>query len=486
MSTFSGIEIVRKSLYANQKAIDVTGHNIANANTKGYSRQVVRFEPVSDNSKSLFTGTRTSNIGRGVVLAEVKQVRFDYYDSMYRKETGIQSELSSKSSAFIYINSLVRNGRDDSIPNMLTDLFNSMENLASNAQNMTLREEVKQNAILFTENLNITADSLIQYKNELNEDIKTYAYEINDKSSKIVELNKMIFEFEATGKTANELRDERNLIVDELSELINITVNEKDNGEYQVMTGGYCFVDHYTVHEIEVRDNLVSPTTDGFYNQLYWKDTGTKLSLTSGTVKGMLDIRDGNSQENMGIDYILTQLDNFAGSVVEQINNINRAGYTMPYASNVSSIGVDFFESSNVKASNIRLSDALIESAANIAASDQEITDDTDIANNRNLMNFVALRDSTDIVYEGNDIGNLEDYIESVFSKVTIATGYAKSRASSQEEIISYISNQKDSVSGVSITEETINLTAYQKAYEAAANLMKVIEEMMDTLISMV
>ncbi|MFA5340372.1 MAG: flagellar hook-associated protein FlgK [Clostridia bacterium] len=486
MSTFSGIEIVRKSLYANQKAIDITGHNIANANTKGYTRQQVVFESIADNSKTLFAGTSVNNIGRGVEIAQIKQVRYDYYDSMYRKEAGIQNELSAKSSGYIYINSLMRNGRDDSIGNMLTDLFDSMENLASNADNMIIREEVKQNAILFTENMNMTADALIQYKNELNGDIKEIASNINDMAYRLVELNKLIFEFEATGKTANELRDERNLIVDDLSQYMNITVNEKDNGEFQVMTGGYSLVDHYTVQEIEVKNNLPSDVVEGTYNQLYWKNAGSKVILTGGQLKGMLDLRDGSTQENMGIDYVIKQLDNLAGSIVEQFNNINRAGYTLPYSDHLSVNEVDFFDSLSVKATNIRISDALKDDVSNIAASDISLNDNIGLSNNRNLMNYLELRESSSLMYGTVSIGNLEDYIESAFSKITITTGYAQARASSQNEILDYISGQRDSVSGVSITEETINLTAYQKSYEATANLMKVIDEMLDTLMNIV
>lgn len=486
MSTFSGIEIVRKSLYANQKAIDVTGHNIANANTKGYTRQMVVFEAVSDNSKGLFTSSNTMNIGRGVVLSEIKQVRYEYYDSMYRKEVGIQAELSAKSSSYIYINSLLRNGKEDSINNMLTDLFNSVENLSFNAENMTIREEVKQNAILFAENLNSTAEALIQYKGELNDEIKILASNVNDKAAKLVELNKLIFKFESTGNIAHELRDERNILVDELSEFINVTINEKPNGEYQLMTGGYCLVDHYALHEIEIRNDSTGSVCEGSYNQLYWKDTGTKILLSGGRIKGMLDIRDGNTHENMGIDYIISQLDNLVGALVEGFNDINKAGYTIPYGSNLSVDGVDFFDSSCLKASNIMISAALRENASNIAASDQSLNDNTGISNNRNLLEFLNLRESLGIVHEGITIGNLEDYIESLFSKITITTGYTKARASSQNMIVEYISNEKDSISGVSLTEETINLTAYQKSYEAAANLMKVISEMLDTLMNMV
>lgn len=486
MSTFSGIEIVRKSLYVSQKAIDITGHNIANANTEGYTRQQIILEAVGDNSRTLFSGSSATNIGRGVKLAQIKQVRDSYYDSMYRKEMGVQAELSTESSGYIYINSLMRNGRDDSISNMLTDLFDSVENLAANTENMTIREEVKQNAILLSENLNITADALMQYKNELNDDIATLSDEINDKAYQLAGLNQLICEFEVTGATANELRDQRNLIVDDLSSLMNVTVNERDNGEFQVISGGYCLVDHYTVHEIEVRNNLESDAVDGTYNQLYWKDTGTKILLTGGQLKGMQDIRDGNSQDNMGIDYVISQLDELAGSIVEQFNSINREGYTLPYSDNLSVNGVDFFDSENLKASNIRISDALNENASNIAASDVSLNDTTGTSNNRNLMKLVALRENTDIMHGETSIGNLEDYIESVFSKVTITTGYAKARASSQDEIADYISTQRDSVSGVSLTEETINLTTYQKSYEAAANVMQVIDEMLDTLINMI
>ncbi len=486
MSTFSGIELVRKSLFAHQKAIDVTGHNIANANTKGFSRQVVVFEAVADNSKGLFVDARANNIGRGVLASEVKQVRFDYYDQMYRKESAIQSELSLKTNSYIYINSILRNGKEDSLDNMLTDLFNSMETLLADVTNMTMREEVKQNAILFTENLNITTKALTSYKDEINQDLVAAAKDINHTAHKIAELNQLIFEFEASGKKANELRDERNLMVDQLSQYMDLTTVEKDSGEYQVLAGGYSLVDHYTVHEIDIRNNLASDATGGTYSQLYWKDTGTKIVLTSGTLKAMTDIRDGNSQDHMGLEYIIDKLNKLAGSVVEAFNTINQQGYTMPYGGEASRTNINFFDPNFTKGIDIRLSKELMESGANIATSDTEILGNLSIANNMNLMNFIELRESSSLVFEGEDIGNLEEYIESIISQVTITTGYAKAREMGQREIMDYVIDQRDSVMGVSLTEETINLEMFQKGYEAAANLMRVLSEMLETLINMV
>lgn len=484
MSNFYGLEIASKSLYASQKAIETTAHNIANVNTEGYSRQVVEFEAVVNNSGLIYDNKNARNLGSGVIIQNIEQIRNEYFDKQYRKEISLSSELTTKNQAYSYIEEIMKSNSNSNITNDITSLFNSMEKLSADSENMILREQVRQDAILLTDNLNNTATHLYEFQSQLNDNISVLTGQINEMAQEVASLNELIFKYELSGNKANDLRDQRNLLVDQISEKIGVTTSEGSDGTFKVLVNGFSLVDHKTVSEITLKEDITNPVTNEKYSSLYWGSTNTKVNLVSGEMKALVEMRDGNSVDQMGVNYILGKLDTLAGSIVTEFNAINSAGYTLPYGSNASVTGINFFDPSNVRASNISLSYEMKESAANIAASGQLISGYDNWGNNENLQLFLNLRDSDSIVYGGEAVGDFEGYIENAYTQLSFATGFAASRKSSQDSIVSYVTNQKDSVSGVNLDEEMLNLSKYQKSYQAAAKLLNAIDEMIQTLLN--
>ena len=484
MSNFFGLTIARNSLYASQKAMEVTSHNIANVNTEGYSRQVVNFEADISNSGLIYDKKNASNLGSGVIIQNVEQIRYEYYDRVYRREAAISSELTAKSEAYTYIEEIMNSNGSSSISSMVTNLYNSMEELSLDSDNLILREQVKQNTILLTGNLNSTTQSLYNFQRELNENIASITGDVNKTADEIATLNEMIFSYELHGNMANDLRDQRNLLVDQLSQQIGAKATEDAAGNYRVSVGGFAIVDHVSVSHITLQSDMTNPVTGEEYSTLYWGSTNTKVTLTNGEIKAKLDIRDGTSADSSGINYLTNRLDNLAGSLVTEFNLINNAGYTRPYGANASQTGIDFFDPANVNALNISISDALTQDASNIAASSEMISGTSNWSNNENLQGFLDLREVDSITYGSENIGDFESYIENTYTQLAFATGFATTREASQDSVVSHLINQRDSISGVNLDEEMLNLSKYQKSYQAAAKLINVIDEMMQTLLS--
>ena len=289
-----------------------------------------------------------------------------------------------------------------------------MDSLSQNAESPLLREQVKQYAMALTDNLNTTAARLYEYQEEQDNNISVIVNEINTIGSQIASLNESIFKFELSGSKANDLRDERNQLVDELSSLADVTTNEAKTGEFTVKINGMTLVSHTQANNIVLKNETVNSVTGSVYSTPYWEGSNVKLTVSSGSLKAALDVRDGNSAGTPGINYYISMMDNLAGSLVQEFNSVNKAGYTLPYGSNVSGTGVDFFNPANVNAYNISLSDEMLEDSANIAASSASVSGYDNWSNSENLSDFLSLWDSDSVTYNGVSIGNFSGYMKSI------------------------------------------------------------------------
>ncbi len=479
MSIFNSLNVARSGLFASQKKIEVTGHNIANANTPGYSRQ--RLEVASMPSISY----QGASPGGGVTINDLVQIRNTYLDTQYRNENSLANELQFKAEGFEFIEGVLAEPSEFGINAALSDVFNSLEQLSYNAEDSTLREIVVQNSIKLTDTIKSVASGLLDYQTQLDESIFLVVDEINMISEKIQGLNQTIRSYENRGHQANDLRDQRNLLVDELSTLVPVNAKEDENGRFSVKIAGIYLVDHFNLNSIEVKTDYtdLNEFTNQPTNKIYWANTSNEVNVNGGELKGMLDMRDGQSASNQGVAYYMKQLDILAESLVKEFNAINSQGFTLPI-NGVSSTGINFFNPEGVTARTISISNELEESGYNIAASNTVLEGQLNWGNNLNSLKFNELRDKGDLTLNGKHIGNLEDYLKSTVSDLAITTNYYASRNSSQQALVNHVENQKLMISEVSIDEEMMNLIQYQHSYSAAAKLVNVVDEMILTLIN--
>ncbi len=304
-STFFGLTIGTSGLFAAKTGLNTTAHNVSNIETEGYTRQVVSQSADS----ALSTHNSYGMLGTGVQVNSIEQKRSQYYDEKYRS-TSAENGLYGERFYFMkevesYLNEIELEGFTTSFDNM----YNSLQELSKDASSMTVRTQVTNFAQSLCEYFNSLYTNLQSIQDECNYEIKNQVQKINSIADQIATLNKQINTVEVGGENANDLRDQRNLLVDQLSEIINVDVTERKLGTegltaFVVKIDGNTLVDTYEVNTLTCKprdDKRNLCDLDGLYD-IYWHNNDM-LHPSSGTMAGSLkalfEVRDGNNLEDL-------------------------------------------------------------------------------------------------------------------------------------------------------------------------------------------
>ncbi len=316
-STFLGLNIGYSGLNAANAALNTTGNNISNKETKGYSRQTVTQQA----SDALRIFTTYGCIGAGVDTIAIERQRNEFYDTKYWNNSTVLGEYDKKQYYMEEIENYFMDEKDK-LPGFTT-IFNKMYDALQNVKNNSGDKNTKAAFISAAKSLasyfNTASGNLQKVQADANSEIKTLTTSINALASQIATLNKQINTIELTGVMANELRDQRTLIVDQLSKIVDVKVTEdpiKDSNNPERVTGanrylvtigsGQTLVDMYDYNELECvarKDNekINQSDIDGLYD-IVWKKTGTDFGMYNaslgGSLRGLIDIRDGNNNAN--------------------------------------------------------------------------------------------------------------------------------------------------------------------------------------------
>ncbi len=316
-STFFGLNIAKSGLNAFQASINTTANNISNVQTKGYSKQVTNLSE----SYALRTFQRYGSVSTGVSTDSVTRLRDQYYNTKYWENQSSYGFYNQKS---YYMKQIEEYFKDDDKTNpgfstVFSKMFNSMNRVQSSAGDTSVRNEFISNASELCTYFNFTSNRLSELQSSCNDEVKSTVDTINNISQKIALLNKQINLIE-TGQgqpMANELRDQRELLVDQLSEIIAVDCEETkvknsnypdmDTGAtyYTIKVNGKLLVDNYEYNELMVksRENRHNQSdVDGLYD-IQWASTGMKFDVWGtnqrGSLRGLFEIRDGNDEQNL-------------------------------------------------------------------------------------------------------------------------------------------------------------------------------------------
>ncbi len=313
-SSFFGLHVAATGLNAAQASINTTANNISNVNTDGYSRQEVG--RVAAAAQRCFTSY--GSIGTGVQVTKVTQVRDLYYDEKYWNNN---SKLGMHEKKLYYMNQIENYYTDDTkmsgFTTLYTKMFNALDSVKKNAGDASVRNQFISGAQELMDYFNSTAISMQDLQSSINDEIKTSVDSINSVSQKIALLNKQINIIEMEGGMANELRDERARLVDEVSKLIPIEASEVEvtNSNYEdqktgatrfeLRFNGNLLVDNYEYNTLSVvsRDKKANQSDiQGLYD-VKWDFSGAIVDFNSvaldGEMRAMFDVRDGNDAENL-------------------------------------------------------------------------------------------------------------------------------------------------------------------------------------------
>ena len=311
------MEIARRALFTQQQSLDITAHNIANADTKGYSRQVgIHSATYPGLSYSLNRPTYAGLMGTGVEIQEIRRMRDSFIDSDFRDENQISGEWETKSELLQNIEYIFNEPSDTGIRTVLDEFWNSFQELSKTPESTAARSLVYQRGISLSETINHTYSQLNKLQTQVNESIEIKVRGINSLSSQIADLNDLIHKVEAAGDNANDLRDKRDLLADELSKIVRIHVNEDNRGMYTVSVSGAALVIGTESSPLEFDVNDIS-------DNIMFKDMGYELIPNGGELKGLFNARD------IIIPQYLNKLEQMAGRLIVEVNAIHKNGYSL-------------------------------------------------------------------------------------------------------------------------------------------------------------
>lgn len=345
MSSIASLGRVTSGLKAAQTGLQVTGHNIANVNTKGYTRQ----QALQHDSGYMTVGQnggRLQQVGMGVSVTEIRQIRDEFADKRFRTENSVLNFYMAKQSATSEIESILDEPYGASISGMLEDFWKQAQKLSTNPSGVEERLAFIQTADVLMKRANQIMGGLGDYQQHVNTQVKDAIKEINDMLYSVRDLNDKIAKAEVNGDRANDLRDQRNLLLDELSSYIDIDYSEDKDGRVNVKTEGRNLIDGPFVVELQAK---VLPNGSGFVVPV-WSDTGKEVynlnSVVSsstgddtGYLKGLLIARgpmaaDSNtswdnialnnkeSVDKLGNSFVIPKLQKQLSELVGEIANV--------------------------------------------------------------------------------------------------------------------------------------------------------------------
>jgi flagellar hook-associated protein 1 FlgK len=542
--SFFGFNIALSGLYTAQKNLDIVGHNITNASTPGYSRQ----QAVQNAARPISVMDGTGMVGTGSEIKSVERVRDEYLDFKFWSENIANGEWSKKAELLSEIEDTFNEPSNSGFVTIMNDFFNAYQELAKDPSSPSVRALVGEKGFTLSNYFNNTATHFEKLQEDINDMVRINVDQINSFASQIQQLNKQIYNFEIQGQSANDLRDSRTLLVDQLSKLINIQATEVSYGKlpngtddihFQITVGGKTLVDHFDMSKLKVeqrQNKLNIEDTENLYD-VKWED-GNTLNLTGGELKGLLDVRDGKdgavgtdnktqSPIYKGVPYYQMKLNEFVrtfamafnegymmddnGNLTDSLGHANGFGYDADIAGpGTSPTGIRFFtmfgEGNKAISSGGfiqgvatpivegTVNNELVQRYQNITAKNFTVSSDI-----RDNIDNIA---TSDVAGENGNINVLnrimgirsnqglfyegapEDFMKSLVASLGIDSQQATRFRDSQETIIAQVDNRRMSVSGVELNEEMTNMVKFQQAYNAAARMITTMAEVYDTLIN--
>ena len=532
MEALRSLEIGIRAVRTQRQALHVIGHNIANVNTPGFSRQ----------RAVLATTLPQGFMGTGVKVESVQRLRDEVVDFYIREENPTLNRWKAKLEVLQGMEILFNEPSDSSIGKILGDFWNSWSDLANNPESGAARANVREQGEALCEAFRSLYQNLKDLQIKIDEEIKTEVEHLNSIIQQIADLNQQIEKIEL-GKSsqANDLRDKRDLLLDELSQLINFKYQEMQDNTLRLSVYGQLLVSKATVSPF-----MTEAGEDGFL-EIKWKDSGERVIITSGRLKGLLEMRDEV------IPGFLAQLNELAAALIDQVNALHRQGIGLdgtnkivgwkdftgtldsdgsfeingvniqvfagddldaivnrinaeanntgveaskegdrlvlqPYSLNPQTVKIsadpdgimlnklgilaEFFQGTG--AEDIDLDDAIKQDLSKIAASGNGAPGD-----NSNALLIFQLKDKP--VLEGGS-STFSDYYSKIIADLGVETRQISGLKENQETLLEQLENRRQSICGVSLDEETTNIILFQQAYRAAVYFLQIINNMLDIL----
>lgn len=565
-STFFGLDMALRALQTQQQAIDITNHNVANANTEGFSRQTAQLGTTEPYTVPAFNrNPGPGQVGTGVQVELVKRVRDLYLDAQIRQEQQALGRWEATSNALQQIEVIFNEPSDSGLNTLMGRFWAAWQDLTSNPEDVAVRSNLVEQANNLAVMLRRDYDQLVALRHDMDQQIRIKAADVNGIAQQLADLNAQIAAVQLTGDQANDLKDKRDLLLDRLSKISKISYNEAGNGAVNVFLEGMPLVEGNRANTLRVAEGA-----DGFA-RITWSSNGLAVAFGGGEIQGLLEVRDA------GIPQRLEQLQQLASTLITQVNGIHRGGFGLDgstseiiaglklvtaggTSTNVAISAIDVsgatektvYTFSSAGASQLTLS-ATINGVARtqtvsvsdmLGAGSTQVLDFSDLgvkltlvgggtdASAANIVDSLT-KPATDELTTGfdfftgtgaNDIAvhpavlanpnvvaaasvpcapgdgsnalaiaqlqhrSDEASVTGIYKAMIAQLGVdgegAQTMVTNEDLLVQHLERRKETVSGISLDEETANLIRYQHAYQAAARVMTAIDEMLNTIIN--
>ncbi len=341
---FSSYGIAQSGLMVSERGLAVTGHNLSNVNTTGYVRQQAMIES-SPYINEYGKGGRLFQYGLGADIQETRQIRHTFLDNIYRRENTSLGYWETRGKAFGDVEAILNDPMEDGgLQEVMNQFWDSWQELSKNPESLTTRALVRQRGQALVYHFNHIGQQLDKLQNDLNSEIQVRVGEVNEITSQLAALNYSIASQEINGDSANDYRDQRNLLLDRLSKLCNAEPLEMQDGQVDVTLGGYYLVQKGVSTNLYVEANA----KNGNYYYPMLAGTKTEVSIKGGILKGLLESRgevpgikgtyeNGNPKEKVDITFAI---DTSAGTGADYLAQLQTT--ISNYIKDLKNSGTDF------------------------------------------------------------------------------------------------------------------------------------------------
>jgi len=510
-STFLAYNVASRAMEASQATINVTGNNIANINTEGYSRQRVDINAITSGGGIQKYATPQISTGLGAKAVGTTQMRDPFLDARYRSQNAEASKYDKMITGLSDLEGVFDEAQTDGLQTELSNFISTLQTFSETSTSKDIAQVTRTEAQKVTQIMNMYANQIKDVRKQQVDDLTVVvSNDVNAAVKNIANLNDQIRTEEIYGNTPNDLYDQRNTLIDKLSGMANIKVNrtpEKISEDITVDRLSISLVDKNTGNAIGLVDNAS-------YNEIKLVDTGDKVVLESlnpsfipdpttnditglfsdGSVKGYLNLINGKGSfadlskgenDSKGIPYYQSKMDIFASKFADVFNKINSlvdpddpaATTTKPLFTNTTGGIGDTIKAANIQVSQKWLDDASYINTTNNSTGTPGSPDNV-------LRMITAMNKAQTFEGDPGDTKTFNEYMTGLLGDVSMDVELNKNFASTSKNVLDSIATSRESVSGVSLNEEGTNLMAYQKVYNAAIRFFNVIDENLNTIIN--
>ncbi|MGJ9385219.1 flagellar hook-associated protein FlgK [Salipaludibacillus sp. CF4.18] len=517
LSTFHGLETARRALSTHQSALHTTGHNIANANTPGYSRQRVNFTQTEAFPNPAFNKPGIpGQLGTGVKAGEIQRVREEFLDQQFRGENNKHGYWETRQKSLEKVEDVMNELTGNGISNVMDEFWKSMQDLAGSPEDAGARSVVRQSGIAVADTFNYTYESLEAIQRDYGKQIGVEQNQMNSTLNQINELNKQIASVEPHGYLPNDLYDKRDVLVDELSQFVNISVDRvPSGGQSKAMADGKYTISLLDRNGQDTGITLVDSETaeynpievqfadgegeSGLVTGITFTNDNTTIPFSDfnspGSLMAMVQgfgYEDANGEQAGIYPEMMRDLDQMVATFVEAFNQQHQEGISLSEIEGNSAGGVNFFAYSDEyngdvqgAAKYLRVSDEILASRNNIAAAQNVGENGARVGfagDGGNALNLADVKDAS--LNFGGDLTNVNSFFQGVIGEMAVSTKEAGRLTDNSASLRDSVHANRQSVSSVSLDEEMTNMIQFQHAYNAAARNITMVDEMLDRIIN--